>query len=383
MTNQNNAAQPMLTDDEIMRAAINASGSLNITRVHEIGGPSRTIMEDAGLLELGRAIETAVLSKLRAPVAGVAQPVAYRVLRKTHDGDWKNDGRCWCDGAPSTDLKNDIAQRADRWCIEYAYAAPQASGQAAPSDEHVSVVGMPEFDALLDHIYEHGTTSEGVRSRADALARALLSRYAAPQASAEAIRNAALEEAASLIESTNETTTVENGGETQRHLTARKGAGNMNGLAWAAGIRALKSAPAAEAPAKGADVALPPLPEARIESRQTDSTMRTTVLHTYDESDMRYYARAAVLADRQQRGGDHFRDATKMVSTEDLHITHRPLIREAVALLRLRQPATPDFERVASELETALDGLPTPAGAPSQEWLEVAALAATKGESNG
>jgi hypothetical protein len=48
------------------------------------------------------------------------------------------------------------------------------------------------------------------------------------------------------------------------------------------------------------DVELPPLPEARIESRQTDSTMRTTVLHTYDEQDMRVYAFDAVVADRQQ-----------------------------------------------------------------------------------
>ena len=63
------AQQALLTDDEILRTAINASDSLNITRVHEIGGPSRTIMEDAGLLELGRAIESALLSKLRAPVA--------------------------------------------------------------------------------------------------------------------------------------------------------------------------------------------------------------------------------------------------------------------------------------------------------------------------
>jgi len=74
MTDHTTSAQAdkqetVLTDDEILRAAINASDSLNITRVHEIGGPSRTIMEDAGLLELGRAIESALLSKLRAPVA--------------------------------------------------------------------------------------------------------------------------------------------------------------------------------------------------------------------------------------------------------------------------------------------------------------------------
>ena len=74
-------AQPMLTDDEILRTAINSSDSLNITRVHEIGGPSRTIMEDAGLLELGRAIESALLSKLRAPVADErALSVALRAI---------------------------------------------------------------------------------------------------------------------------------------------------------------------------------------------------------------------------------------------------------------------------------------------------------------
>jgi len=70
-------------------------------------------------------------------------------------------------------------------CVAALRCQP-AAATTAPSDEHVSVVGMPEFDALLDHIYEHGTTSEGVRSRADALARALLARYGqAPAASAE------------------------------------------------------------------------------------------------------------------------------------------------------------------------------------------------------
>jgi len=83
-------------------------------------------------------------------------------------------------------LRNYVA--ALRSAIAAAPTPPaQASGQAAPSDEHVSVVGMPEFDALLDHIYEHGTTSEGVRSRADALARALLSRYGRPAGDAQPV----------------------------------------------------------------------------------------------------------------------------------------------------------------------------------------------------
>ena len=54
-------------------------------------------------------------------------------------------------------------------------------------------------------------------------------------------RDAALEEAARLIETTRETTTIEGGGgETQRHLTPRK-THDLTGMTWAAGIRALKS----------------------------------------------------------------------------------------------------------------------------------------------
>lgn len=45
-----------------------------------------------------------------------------------------------------------------------------------PSDA-ISVVGMPEFDALMDFIYENGTASEGVTPLANAFARALLARY--------------------------------------------------------------------------------------------------------------------------------------------------------------------------------------------------------------
>ncbi|ARP89784.1 hypothetical protein CAL14_05365 [Bordetella genomosp. 9] len=47
---------------------------------------------------------------------------------------------------------------------------------------------MPEFDALLDHIYEYGTASEGIIDRANAFARAIIAQ--------------ALEEAATLMENT-------------------------------------------------------------------------------------------------------------------------------------------------------------------------------------
>lgn len=48
-----------LTDEEAMRVVINACDSLNITRVHELGGKTRTICEEAGLLEIFRAVEHA------------------------------------------------------------------------------------------------------------------------------------------------------------------------------------------------------------------------------------------------------------------------------------------------------------------------------------
>ena len=61
------------------------------------------------------------------------------------------------------------------WVVRPAEAQP-----AAPSGA-VNVVGMPEFDGLLDHIYEHGTTAEGVIERANAFARAVLAQYAPQQ----------------------------------------------------------------------------------------------------------------------------------------------------------------------------------------------------------
>lgn len=61
------------------------------------------------------------------------------------------------------------------WVVRPAEAQP-----AAPSGA-VNVIGMPEFDGLLDHIYEHGTTAEGVIERANAFARAVLAQYAPQQ----------------------------------------------------------------------------------------------------------------------------------------------------------------------------------------------------------
>lgn len=65
--------------------------------------------------------------------------------------------------------------------MEAADAAPQ---QPAATSETVNVIGMPEFDGLLDHIYEHGTAAEGVIEKANAFARAVIARYAPQQPAA-------------------------------------------------------------------------------------------------------------------------------------------------------------------------------------------------------
>lgn len=53
---------------------------------------------------------------------------------------------------------------------------PYCKQSAAPN-----VVGMPEFDSLLDHIYEYGTAAEGMIEKANAFARAVLAKYATQQ----------------------------------------------------------------------------------------------------------------------------------------------------------------------------------------------------------
>lgn len=49
--------------------------------------------------------------------------------------------------------------------------------QPAATSETVNVIGMPEFDGLLDYIYEHGTAAEGVIEKANAFARAVIARF--------------------------------------------------------------------------------------------------------------------------------------------------------------------------------------------------------------
>ncbi len=60
-----------------------------------------------------------------------------------------------------------------RAVVKYSPLPPKAPDYN-PGPLEVSVVGMPEFDALLDHIYEEGTGSEGVVHLANKLVRSPL-----------------------------------------------------------------------------------------------------------------------------------------------------------------------------------------------------------------
>src|SRR5690606_29948706 len=51
----------------------------------------------------------------------------------------------------------------------------------------VSVIGMPEFDALLDHIYEEGTGSEGAVHLANKLVRAAIQSHISYARNAQAV----------------------------------------------------------------------------------------------------------------------------------------------------------------------------------------------------
>lgn len=69
-TRSQGGAESAVTDEQIIAAVARvASNSLNVTRVHELGGITRTMMEEAGLIEIGRA-----LLALAAPASAQEAP---------------------------------------------------------------------------------------------------------------------------------------------------------------------------------------------------------------------------------------------------------------------------------------------------------------------
>lgn len=89
-------------------------------------------------------------------------------------------------------LSDADAQRLQSACCgNGSFDGPSTVVQPAASSETVNVIGMPEFDGLLDHIYEHGTAAEGVIEKANAFARAVIARYAPQQPEASTTLNEA------------------------------------------------------------------------------------------------------------------------------------------------------------------------------------------------
>jgi hypothetical protein len=91
-------------------------------------------------------------------------------------------GTCTCDPNMTPAVRFDLSpaqqERVIRdHLIRLGWTPPRAQRPEALSGG-VNVAGMRELDDLLDHIYEYGTKAEGVIERANALARAVLARYA-------------------------------------------------------------------------------------------------------------------------------------------------------------------------------------------------------------
>ncbi len=68
--------------------------------------------------------------------------VAFRLLYKTHSGEWSAQGRPWVDGKPDPKLVADATVPASRWKIEYAFAAPPATSGLVVDDEMVFRMAM-------------------------------------------------------------------------------------------------------------------------------------------------------------------------------------------------------------------------------------------------
>lgn len=71
------------------------------------------------------------IAQAAAPHAAEQKPIAYRMLHRTHQGEWTNGGRYWCDGAPPAELVENANETPEQWRIEIAYAAPPAAQSSA------------------------------------------------------------------------------------------------------------------------------------------------------------------------------------------------------------------------------------------------------------
>ncbi|OZI57625.1 hypothetical protein [Bordetella genomosp. 4] len=185
-------------------------------------------------------------------------------------------------------------------------------GAGEPSDAAIEALALSHgFNKSDEHWGSRYYTELG--QNLFSFARELLSRYAAPQASAEAEQYTTgdddLDMALNLVGAPGDyaiaqADAIERLKERLKPAPAVEYDQNReNGIAG-------KSDTYTTAPAKGAgDVALPPLPEPEFRG----VVIRKYPRYLFTGDQMQDYARAAVLADRQQRGGDvgELREAAK------------------------------------------------------------------------
>ncbi|QDJ44842.1 hypothetical protein [Bordetella hinzii] len=273
MTNQNNSAQPVLTDDQIL-----------LRWDCYVSEPSAAYpLTDADKLAFARAVESAVLSKLRAPVADerAAFEAAYKRRQGTpidlellRDGDGYTDG---ADGARNLNVAWETWQDARaalasapvageqmREALQKSFDMGKFYGSLPENDDKCPVAGEAQRPVawMLVGRLRNSDPKFTLADPAGIYESVYAPLYAAPQASAENLRNAALEEAAAVAKRIsdkyafghygNETDTAD---EIEREILALKTQADKDGgqqrnwvSDWSA---AIKSLPMGRADAEG------------------------------------------------------------------------------------------------------------------------------------
>ncbi|GEM_PF-4774841 len=96
-----------------------------------------------------------VKQNLTTQPAAAQEAVAFRLLYKTHGGEWSTQGRPWVDGKPDPQIVADAALPGSRWKIEYAYGGP------APAAPGIDRDAVERLRNLADYAGTAGYPSMG------------------------------------------------------------------------------------------------------------------------------------------------------------------------------------------------------------------------------
>lgn len=153
---QTKASPPLsegLTDERIVEVIARiGSQSLNVTRMHEVGGKTTTVMENEGVIEFARAIEREVIARLSAPPSPTLHG-AVGATNCTVTGGEREGNRVTVDmdARPSTHLWT-MGSRA--YLCESAPASTQSGAAAAPrQDAWISMTKRQPKDCEIVLVY--------------------------------------------------------------------------------------------------------------------------------------------------------------------------------------------------------------------------------------